>query len=515
MQRVADEAGASRIIGRASIVAAGTAYRQAVSFVSGLIVARVIGAADYGIFNLARNLVEVTGIFTRLGLDLGLQRFFGETNTAQLRASRIGLLRRVRLLADAVALLPVIALALGLGRVLEANVYPYPHFAEVLLCLALALPFLTDLGVLGGAYRGILRLAPSVIAECILLPTIRLAAIVVLFLAGWRLWGVVAGSTLASFVASAFLAMRARADFRDAAPPRADSWADALRVVRYSMVLAGSMIVTALTTSMDVLMLGYFATAEDLGQYSLAKTLVVLTTVLGVACGQGLEALVAERYFRGDLDGMVRVMSLSARLIALVTVPMFAIFLFWGAQIALLFGPSFAVSPAVVSWLAAGPLIAVMFWPAATGLSMTGRHVLELKILAAGLAIVTLLCWLVVPAFGQLGAAIATCASLAMVHLARVMAVRRYLGAFPFGSDILLIAAIGVGLAWLSDAVLAQSSLPWFWNTVFGIGCFLVSYALAIWAHVLSEAEKLGIRRAVAAAAGILSRKTSDVGKRP
>lgn len=515
MEHEADEAGVRRIIGRASIVAAGTAYRQGISLASGLIVARVIGAADYGIFNLARNLVEVAGIFTRLGLDLGLQRFFGETNTAHLRASRIEVLRRVRLLASGFALVPVIAVALGLGRVLEASVYPYSRFAEVLLCLALALPFVTDLGVLGGAYRGILKLAPSVMAECVLLPTIRLAVIVILFAAGWRLWAVVTASTLASFLASAFLAMRARSDFlRDGAAPRPESWADAFRVVRYSSVLAGSMIVTALTTSMDMLVLGHFTTAEDLGQYSLVKTLLILTGVLGVACGQGLEVLVADRHFRGDLDGMVRVMSLSARLITLVTAPIFGVFLFWGAQIALFFGPSFAVSPAVVGWLAAGPLISMMFWPAATGLSMTGRHVLELKILAAGLAIAMLLCWVAVPAFGQLGAAVAMCTAVAIANFARVVAVRRFIGAYPFGNDIFLIAAAGIGLAGLSDAVVAQFSLPSLWNTIFGIGCFAVSYAVAVWMHLLSESERSGIRRAVTSTAGILSSKVGDLVRR-
>src|SRR5713226_6804305 len=202
MENGTDESGPRKLIGRASIVAAGAVYRQGISFISGLIVARVIGASDYGIFNLARNLVETTGIFTRLGLDLGLQRYFGETNTASQRASRAALLGQVRLLAGAVALLPVAAVALGLGRVLEANVYHYSRFAEILLCLALALPFMTDLGVLGGAYRGILKLSPSVIAECVLLPTIRLAAIVILFMAGWRLWAVVAGTTLGSFLAA-------------------------------------------------------------------------------------------------------------------------------------------------------------------------------------------------------------------------------------------------------------------------------------------------------------------------
>jgi len=39
----------------------------------------------------------------------------------------------------------------------------------------------------------------------------------------------------------------------------------------------------------------------------------------------------------------------------LVTVPFFAIFLFWGAQLTHLFGPSFAVSQAVDQWLAVVP----------------------------------------------------------------------------------------------------------------------------------------------------------------
>src|SRR5713226_832229 len=99
-----DESGPRKLFGRASITVAGTAYQQGVSFVSGLIVARVIGAADYGIFNLARNLVDVTAILTRLGLEIGLQRYFGETNSAQDRVPRIAVLRQVRLLASTVAL---------------------------------------------------------------------------------------------------------------------------------------------------------------------------------------------------------------------------------------------------------------------------------------------------------------------------------------------------------------------------------------------------------------------------
>ncbi len=504
MENRTDNATPRNLIGRASIAATGTLYQQGVSFMSGLIVARVIGAADYGIFNLARNLVDVTGTLTRMGLEIGLQRYFGESDTARDRAARVVVLRRVRRVAGMFALLPMIAVALGLGRVLEANVYPYSGFAEILLCLALALPFSTDLAVLGGAYRGILKLSPSVLAECVLLPTIRLAVIVILFLAGWRLWAVVVGTTLGSFLASVFLATRAHADFGGGTPVQPQSWVDAFRVMRYSSVLAMGVLVATLTASMDLLMLGHFTTAQDTGQYSLVKTLLVLMGIFAAAFTQGLGALVAERFFRGDLAGVVRIMSLTARLVTLGTLPIFAIFLFWGARLTLLFGPSFEASQAVVGWLAVSQFAFMILGHSGWALSMTGKHLLELKVLSAGLIIATLLCWVAVPAFGQLGAAIATCTSVVVSNTARVLFVRRSLGAFPFSRDIFIITAVGVGLAWASNVVVAQFSLTSFWSAVCGIGCFLMAYGIAVWTHLLSESEKSGVYGTVSGTARIL-----------
>lgn len=492
------------LIGRASIVAAGTVYQQGISFLSGLIVARVIGAADYGIFNLARSLVDLTAIVTRLGLDIGLQRYFGETNASQVHAPRIVMLRRMRLLASALSLLTVAAVALGVGQALEARFYHYPHFAEILLCLALALPFLTDIAVLGGAYRGILKLRPAVVAECILLPTVRLAVILILFLSGWRLWAVVVGTAVGSVLASAFLATRARSDFRGGDSAAPGTWVDAFRVMRYSSVLAGAVLVVSLTGSMDMLMLGRFTTAQDLGQYSLAKMLLVLMGVFGVAFSQGLGALVAERHVRGDHAGMVRVMSLSARLVTLFTLPIFAIFLFWGAQLTPLFGPSFVTSQAVVSLLAVSQYVLIVFGPSGWALSMTGKHLLELAILSVGLAIAILVCWVAIPLYGQLGAAAATCASVAVANLTRVLFIRHSIGALPFGKDIFVITVTGIGIAWVCSAALAQFTLPSVWNVISGIGCFILAYGVVGWTHLLRESEKTGIRAALRSTTQVL-----------
>jgi len=112
-----------------------------------------------------------------------------------------------------------------------------------------------------------------------------------------------------------------------------------------------------------------------------------------------------------------------------------------------------------------------------------------------------------VPAFGQLGAAVATCTSVVIANLARVLFVRRSIGVFPFGSDIFLITAAGIGLAWGSSVVVAQFPLSSLWNVVCGIGCFVLAYGVASWTHLLSESEKTGIYGAVRSTAPILFSK--------
>ncbi len=508
MKNEKDNGGPREIIGRASVTAAGTIYQQGLSFLSGLIVARVIGAAEYGIFNLARTLVELTAIVTRLGLDIGLQRFFGEAAWGHDPTYAAAVLRRLRLLASTLALLPTAAVALGLGRVLESHVYQFPQFANILLALALILPFLTDIAILGGAYRGILKLSPTVLAESVLLPTVRLLVIVILFAVGWRLWAVVVGTVVGSFLASALLSLRARSDFRVAPAARPASSADLLQVLSYSSVLAAALLVATLTNNMDLLVLGRFATAEALGQYSLVKMLLVLTGVFGTALTSGLGSLIAARYARGDTEGMVRVMSLTCRLVTLVTLPIFAVFLFWGAQLALLFGPSFAVSQSVVGWLAASQFVFTVFAPAGWALSMTGRHLVELKILSFVLLLSAVSCLIAVPAFGQLGAAVAAFGAWATTGFVRVVLVRRVLGAFPFGADIFVITTTGILLAWVSYELAAQLSSSSLWNTVIGIAGFSLLYGIANWRYFLSESERNGISSAFGATAARLLGRT-------
>jgi O-antigen/teichoic acid export membrane protein len=393
-------------------------------------------------------------------------------------------LRQLRIIAALVALVPGILVGLGVGQLIQDHIYHYAGFAQVLLCLALALPFVTDLAVLGGAYRGVLRLGPSILAESILMPTVRLILILVLFALGLRLWAVVVGTAAGSLIASIFLALRAHRDF--GAPPvqtdaSARSWAEARRVIRFSVVLAATVLVATLAASMDVLMLGHFAPAADLGRYTLARTLVVLIGLGASAFNQSLGALVANRYFRGDMPGMLKVMSETIRWIAVGTLPALAIFVFWGAQLIPIFGASFTISPIVIGLLAAGQSVQALFGPAGWALSMTGRHVLELKVLLGGLLLSVMLCLLLVPAMGQVGAALSTLTAMSLTNVVRLACIRYTWKALPYDITLLFAAAGTLGLAWMIRTLVDSFIAPGFLATAAGIGLFVLAYGAVCW----------------------------------
>jgi O-antigen/teichoic acid export membrane protein len=307
-----------------------------------------------------------------------------------------------------------------------------------------------------------------------------------LFLAGWRLWAVAAGTTLGTVVASTWLAWRAKQDFQVPTVHR-QSWEAARRVIRYSTVMSAAVLVITLTATMDLLFVGRYVTAEQLGQYSLAKTLIALIGFFSTAFGQTLGALVADRYFRGDHDGLMRVMRQVTRWITLGTLPVFAVFVVWGTQLMLLFGPSFTVPPAVIAFLAAGQFCLAIFGCMGWTLSMTNRHMVELAILAAGLAAAIALSLVLIPTHGLLGAAVSSFCAMAFVNGARVLYARRVLKTLPFDRTLVFNVAAGLGLAFAAKFLVAQMPLRPFAACVAGIGLFAAAYACVCWVQLRDE----------------------------
>jgi len=483
-------ASGNRLARGASIAAGGMVFQQFVSFLSGLIVARVIGAAEYGVFNLARNLVQIATIVTRLGLDLGLQRFLGAAVSVDDVARWKSRLLSLRILAATVSLLPCIAVGLGVGDLLEAQVYRYDNFALVLTVVSLSLPFLTDLGILGGAYRGIKQLGPSVMAEFVLLPVLRLAITVALFAFGWRLWAAVVGSSVAASIASVYLAIQARKDLPCREAPSVTTLLACGNILRVSAVLAAAMLVTMLTRSVDMLFLGHYATAAETGQYALAQMMLMIISLFGNAFGQSLGPLVAERYGAGDLQGMGSLLRTNSRWVALVACPIYAVFLTWGHELGLLFGPTFQIPQAVMGWLGACTLLITIVASNGYALSMTGRHGGEFLLLLIGLVLAVACCAWAVPLWGQVGAAGSAFVAIALVNALRVHRVWSLFRVKTLDLLVIPIVLLNVCLALAIDRLLQPLIETALIRVPLGGGLFAAIAFAGSWHLALNASER-------------------------
>ena len=472
----------------APLNAAAISYAKVVSFVAGIVVARMIGATQYGMFNIARSVLESCSIVSPLGLDIALQRHLG--SVPERLSIRLRQLAFFRLLTFGIAIIPPALVAAGLGSYVEQSIYRYPDFANVLLVTLIALPFATDIAVLGGAYRGVLNAAPFMLANYVVQPTIRLLLMGLLFAFGFRLWAVVVATSASYIISWVVLAWAARKDLAGGGTPHRRDWTDVRSVFLYSPSLCVSMIFIVWIRGADSLFLGYFGSAKDVGQYAAILMIAQLIGLVGEALGQTLGPRVALCHSNSDFAGMEQLLAENIRLMTLVSAPIFAGILFWGDRIDLVLGPTFAVDATVVAFVATRIFLQTIFGYSGFALSMTGWHVRETILLGCGFLLSVIACGVLVPLFGQLGAALASFASVAMINLGRLTLVTSMFRIRIVGMPVATTTAVAVitaGLVWLLLKPIDDRTLLF---TVFEAAVFLTLFGAAAWHFLITDRDR-------------------------
>lgn len=164
-----------------------------------------------------------------------------------------------------------------------------------------------------------------------------------------------------------------------------------------------------LNSQADILLLGFFRTPNEVGLYRVAMQGAGL-----VAFGlQAANTIVAPQFSRlyaqSDLERLQRLVSVSAKVILLSAVPLALAFIFAGEYILrLLFGKEYISGHIPLAILSAGQLINAAMGSVGFLLTMTGHEKVVVKTFI-GTAIFNLAAnAALVPAFGIVGAAIAT-----------------------------------------------------------------------------------------------------------
>lgn len=475
----------------------GMILQNATMLVTGIYVARMIGAADYGTSTVLRSLFQIVSIVSPLGLELFLQKYVGshpdDVGTTRVVATRL------RLVAFTLGLAVFVGLFAGGSTWLDDHVYRIPGFDWLLTLTFAALPFQSDIAILGGIYRGRFNPTPQIAMSFYLLPLARLGLLVLLLGLGYGLTGVVVATTASVFVSAVLLNLhyRFRQDRDVPAPEGAarPSWPETLKMLEPALWMAASLFLYGSIRAIDVIVLGLFRTTKEIGEYGATSTIAQFVQFFPHALSQTLGPAVAMLFTAGNLAGVRDALDRNLRLASLMAAPIFAGVAVWGTGMDVLFGRSFQFSPGVSFGLALGYYVSGVTGATGFALSMTGRHRAESAVLLMGNLVALGGCLALVPLFGQIGAAIGSCFAYLAINFVRTLVARSVIGGIP-GSlrDLwppILAFALGQVVYRSGEALLPHGVVTFF---VSGI-VFVSIYAALAWVLFLDEDEKAFVTR--------------------
>ena len=187
-----------------------------------------------------------------------------------------------------------------------------------------------------------------------------------------------------------------------------------------------------INTQTGVVLLGAIGSPEAAGLYSVAQRGALLVAFPLAAVNAAIGPTAARLWAIHDHARLQHLVTVSARGVLLGSMPIAIVFIVFGRQIiSFLFGAEFAAADVPLAILSVGQLANAATGSVAVLLVMTGFQHRATASMAAGAILNVAIGLLLIPLYGEVGAAIAATVSLIVSNVAMVIATRRKLGIDP------------------------------------------------------------------------------------
>lgn len=393
-----------------------------------VVLARLLGISEYGVFMVAFSWLTILGIVARSGLDNGLTRLVAEYRSqelwSRLKGVLIWALKAASLGSICIAILASIVVWMVPLGVIAGN-------ESTFWAAFIALPFLA-LGTLRqGALRGFRHVGRADIPELIVRPAFMLVALSMFaaFLATLSSTDAmvltVASYMIAFGLGSLYLSRAIPSEVRQALPEfRVNEW---LRISLPLMFIQGMQVVLS---RIDTVMLGVMTGPVETGAYSAAAQIATVVTFGLMIVNPIAAPLIAELYHRGKARELQSVVTLAARVTTVVMIASVIILVPLGSSILGLFGVGFDLGYTALLILLVGQVANALTGSVGFIMAMTGHQNQSALILAATVCFNIALNSVLIPRYGLNGAAIATAVSISIsngvmfTYVLRVLKIR-------------------------------------------------------------------------------------------
>ncbi len=395
-----------------------------------VLLARLMGVDDYGVFTYALSWVMLLAIFGRVGFGTSLIRFVAAYEAQKDWGALRGVLRRGNQIALAASLFMVlvgITVVWGLrGRMSHAL------FLTLLISpVVLPLTVLSQLRM--GALRALRRVVISALPERLFRPIVLSCLALIAYctrfapLSGPVVMGLHVGSVAVAFaMGCVFLRSALPGEVPGARPEyRTGEWVAA----SVSILLVGAEQVVLRRT--DVLMVGALLGTTQAGIYAVGVRIATLVWFILQSVNAIAAPMISRLYAKGQRKELQHMLRFAAKVIVWLTLPLAAGLVLLAGVVLSAFGDKFVAGQTALRILCVGQLMSALAGSVVYLMIMSGHH-REAARITGGIAVLNIvLNAILIPLLGIAGAAVATAISTAIWKYSLLLLVRRKLGMKP------------------------------------------------------------------------------------
>ena len=397
----------------------------ALLYLSQIVLARWMGATEYGIYVLVWTWVLVLGGLSHLGLSMASIRLLPEYREQGETDLLRGLLRGGRLLAIGVG---TVVAGLGLaGLMMFGDRLEHPVLLPAYLAL-ICVPMYALTDIQDGIGRGRGWMASALAPPYILRPLLVLVAMAVAHAWGLPMRATTAAAAaivatwLTALVQTVLVQRRLKGDI-EPGPRRYD-------FRRWLRTAAPLLVIYACDLTLqnaDVLILSAYLSPAEVGMYFAAAKTMSLILFVHYAVGSAVANRFSALNARGDREALKTFVKDAVRWTFWPSLAAALILLALGKPLLWLFSPQFTEAYPVMLVLVVGFLVRASMGPAEFLLNMLGEQMLCAAVLVVAALLNIALNFALVPRYGMMGAAIGTSASLTIAALMNFVVARRRL----------------------------------------------------------------------------------------
>lgn len=409
------------------------ALNRILALAMGIVLARGLGAENYGTYAYVFAIMSLLMVVAEAGVPTLLMREVAVANGKQywglLRGALIRAIQFVMLASVSVTVLGLIVLW-AIADHLSTAQY------QTTMLMLLMLPLTAMARTTTSAMRGLHRVVVGQAVDALLGPLLVLISAGSLFLLvpamrqpqyAMATQLAVAGIVLlvGGWMLRRFLPDASRSE---PAEYRNRQW---FKSMLPFMLIGGAGIVNNQT---DIIMLGWFASATDVGVYRVA----VQGSTMVVAFSMQIAGIVAAPHFarlytQGEMGRLQHLTTASARVVFLASLPFALSFIIAGGTLAgWIFGDEFVASHRPLAVLSCAYLVSGAFGPIGSLLIMTGNENHAARILWQTALLNVALNGMFIPFYGAVGAAVASSISLIIWNVLLFVRVNKSIGISSF-----------------------------------------------------------------------------------